>query len=204
MRPDPRRDPDFVFTHFRSRHPRALYVGQAVNERLLYPDQDGRFTVFVDHYQAQRSRRERVQWVLDQCRALAQARGAAVRIWYQTVEGIEEGRFDACRARYRALPFAEIAAYYRKTHVFLPTHRETQGMVAAEIGACGGLSLMRPWMYPRERRRAVPHRLYGAAIDWPERIDTAANRALALRNFGEAAFAERLGTALDRMLGNAL
>jgi hypothetical protein len=35
------------------------------------------------------------------------------------------------------VPFAKIARYYRKTHVFMPTHREGLGMAAAEIGCVG-------------------------------------------------------------------
>ena len=45
------------------------------------------------------------------------------------------------------IPFETIAEYYRKTDIFLPTHRETQGMLAQEIGTCGGITVLQEWMY---------------------------------------------------------
>ena len=144
---------DYAFTHFRSWHPRGLYVGQGVNDDLLYPGHDAYFTVLVDHYM--HNRHACVQDILDQCAELQRTR-KNVRIWYHSKDGIVENRFGEDRGHPANLPFPTIAAYYRKTHVFLPTHRETQGMVAAEIGMCGGITLVRPWMYRQGPRRPDP------------------------------------------------
>ena len=47
------------------------------------------------------------------------------------------------------LPFEKISEYYRQTDIFLPTHKESQGMLAQEIGACGGITVLQEWMYPK-------------------------------------------------------
>jgi hypothetical protein len=191
------RGPDMVFTHFRSRHPRAHYVGQCVSEVRLFPEHDGRFTVFIDHDMP--SRRSALPAILSQCAALHRAR-PELRFWFMSDRGIVENDFRPPRAAYRTYPFAEIAAYYRRTHVVLPTHRETQGMLGAEIGMCGGLTLLQPWMYPAERRAEIPHRLYRGRFDLPETVDIAANRAMAQRNFSIETFAGRLGAGLERLV----
>lgn len=198
-----RDQPDYAFTHFRTWHPRGLYVGQGVNEDLLYPEHDDVFTVYVDHWMNRRW--SRVQDILDQCARFQRGR-PKVRVWYHSSDGIVENVFREDH-KAKVFPFEELAAYYRRTHVFLPTHRETQGMVAAEIGMCGGLTLLRPWMYPYERAKQIPHRFYWRRIAWPEGIggensvDVAANRAKAIAEFGIAAFSARLKAALDVIAG---
>ena len=48
----------------------------------------------------------------------------------------------------------------RKTDIFFPTHRETQGMVAQEIAACGGITMLQAWMYPTNTLSQFAHILY--------------------------------------------
>ena len=43
---------------------------------------------------------------------------------------------------------------------FFPTHRESQGMLAQEIGACGGLTVLQKWMYPLETHNQFEHIFY--------------------------------------------
>ena len=192
------RGPDWVFTHLRTRHPRGHYVGQCVDETRLYPEQDDRLTVFIDHYMPRR--RSVLGDILDQCARLHRRR-PELRFWYMSADGIVENDFTETRGSYRTYPFDEIARYYRRTHIVLPTHRETQGMLAAEIGMCGGLTLLRPWMYPAERRAEVPHRIYRRRIVLPETVDIAANRAHAQAHFSIDAFAARLKAGLDKVAG---
>ena len=187
---------DYVLTHMQDRCSRCFYVGQGVNDDLLYPEHDDYFTIFVDHWMPRR--RECVQEILDQCRQLYESR-EKVRVWYQSAHGIVENDFTATPGDYRTYPFEELATFYRKTHLFLPTHRETQGVVAAEIGMCGGLTLLQPWMYPKERRLELPHRLYRGKIAWPGSVDIEANRAMARKHFGLDAFAARLQDAFNRI-----
>lgn len=192
-----RRGPDWVFTHLRTRHPRGHYVGQCVDEGQLWPEHDDRFTVFIDHDMP--SRRSALRDILAQCAALHRER-PDLRFWYMSADGILENDFRERPGNYRTYPFAEIAQFYRRTHVVLPTHRETLGMLAAEIGMCGGLTLLRPWMYPAERRAEVPHALYRRRVVLPEAVDIAVNRAKAQAHFSVDAFALRLKTGLERVV----
>lgn len=193
-------DPDAVFTHFPTFNPRGCYIGQGVNDDLLVPEHDDRFTVYVDNRHPLRRTRDKTQAILDRCGEI-HARRPDIRFLYHTDKGIEENRFEACMDDEKTLPFAEIAAWYRKTHVFMPTHRESQGMVSAEIGMCGGLTMLERYMYPWGRRRTVPHRLYRGTFDLPEAVDIAANRAFTARSFGIEAFAARLDAAIDKAIG---
>ena len=61
---------------------------------------------------------------------------------------------------FKNIEYQEITKFYRKCHFFFPTHRESQGMLAQEIGACGGLTIMQKWMYPIETHHQFEHLLY--------------------------------------------
>jgi hypothetical protein len=191
------RGPDMVFTHFRTCHPRGHYVGQCVDETDLFRQQDGRFTIFIDHDMPRR--RSVLADILSQCAALHRTR-PDLRFWFMSDRGIVENTFQTEGSGYRAYPFAEIAWYYRRTHVVLPTHRETQGMLAAEIAMCGGLTVLRPWMYPAQRRAEIPHLLYRRRLRLPETVDIEANRRIARQNFSTAAFAARVMAGLERLI----
>lgn len=192
-----KRGPDFVMTHFPSQHPRGLHIGHLADERLLYPEQEDRLTLFIDHDFP--SRRNRTGAILAEAQELVR-KNPDLRVWYQSDRGIVENDFARGNSRYRTYPFEEIAAYYRRTHILLPTHRETQGTLAIEIGLCGGLTLLERWMYPEQRRKEVPHQLYKGRITLPDQVDIDANRALTRANFGIARFTERLQDALVHIM----
>lgn len=143
-----------------------------VFEDLLYPEQDDDVvTVFVDHYLDRNSYHALVAEQIGRC-------PYPLRVFYQSKDGIVENpdaatlssTFDARSEDFKTIPFEDIAPYYRKTHIFLPTHRETQGMVAIEIGACGGLTCMKPGTYPQSVQQTFSHVLYDEdhPIDWEE------------------------------------
>ena len=191
------RGPDWVFTHLRSSHSRAHYIGQCVDETELYPEHGEQFTVFIDHYMPKRQ--SALTDILRQCEAI-HAERPDTRFWYMSASGIVENAFTETCGLYKTYPFSEIARYYRQSHVVLPTHRETQGMLAAEIGMCGGLTLLQPWMYPAERRAEVPHQLYTQKIELPETVDIAGNRAWAQKHFSIESFATRIKAGLIKAM----
>ncbi|MFK7902184.1 MAG: hypothetical protein AB8B49_05000 [Nitratireductor sp.] len=184
---------DYVFTHMQDARKNCFYVGQGFDPKYLYPEHDDYFTVLVDHYMPKR--RARVQQILDQCEKLFNER-KKVRIWYHNHDGIVENLFEASSSQYQAIPFENLTAYYRKTHVFLPTHRETQGIVAAEIGHCGGLTLLEPWMYPKKTIQHIPCRFYRGAINWPEKVDFQANSDFTKKHYSIESFSKRIDTAI--------
>lgn len=191
---------DYVFTHMRDSRKNCFYVGQGFDPNYLYPEHDDYFTVLVDHYM--RRRRAEVQNILDQCKSFYGSK-QKVRIWYHNHEGIVENLFVESTKQYKSIPFSELTSYYRKTHVFLPTHRETQGIVAAEIGHCGGLTLLKPWMYPKQTVKNIPHEFYKDRIKWPDKVDIAHNREFTMKHYSLESFANRIALAIDEIKQNA-
>jgi len=192
---------DYVLTHMPDSRKRCLYIGQGLNEKLLYPEHDEMFTIFVDHYMPGRS--AKVQRILDQCKRMAENRHN-IRIWYQNSQGIVENVFQEDKSQYKPIPFSQLSAYYRKTHVFLPTHRETQGIVAAEVGMCGGITLLEPWMYPKKTLENIPHHFYQKNIVWPDTVHIEANMKFTRSHYGMDVFAQRIKAALDSIAAEAL
>lgn len=187
---------DYVFTHMRDRRRNCFYVGQGFDPNYLYSEHDEYFTVFVDHFMPRR--RAEVQKILDQCKAFYGSK-QKVRIWYHNHEGIVENLFVESTQQYKSIPFSELTSYYRRTHVFLPTHRETQGIVAAEIGHCGGLTLLKPWMYPNQTIKNIPHEFYRNKISWPEEINIAENRKFTMKHYSLESFAKRMAIAIEQI-----
>lgn len=187
---------DFILSHTPSKSRNCFYIGQGFDQANLYPQHDEYFTVLVDHYMPKR--RAKVQSILDQCKQLFEF-GNKVRIWYHNSNGIAENIFEEDRTQYKALPYEKIASYYRKTHCFLPTHRETQGIVAAEVGLCGGITLLEPWMYPKYVIQKIPHVFYRNKISWPESVDIRSNMDLASKNFGMMAYSSRIKSTLEEI-----
>lgn len=187
---------DYVFTHMTDRRKNCFFVGQGFDPNYLYPEHDEYFTVLVDHYME--GRRAEVQKILDQCKALYGSK-QKVRIWYHNHDGIVENLFVESKQQYKSIPFSELTSYYRKTHIFLPTHRETQGIVAAEIGHCGGLTLLKPWMYPNKTIKNIPHEIYRNKIIWPEEINIAQNREFTMKHYSLESFSKRMETAINQI-----
>ena len=130
-------------------------------------------TVFVDHFNDMGSY---LPLVVDQLKRSPYK----LQVFYQASTGIKINPSDKDFKEYiddrdrnfKYLPFEEIAAYYRKTHIFLPTHQESQGTVGLEIGACGGLTLMKPGTYPKQVADLFIHGLYDEnhPINWERAI----------------------------------
>jgi len=175
-------------------------------EDLLYPEQDDKlFTVFVDHYTDRESYLELVFSEIEKC-------PFELKVFYQSHTGIVENPtkkeqvrlIDQRSPSFTHIPFEEIAVFYRKTHIFLPTHRETQGMVPLEIGACGGLTLMKPFTFPQEISSMFYHALYDEThhINWEKARKLALEnkakyRAHVLNNFSIQNFRHHLLEALS-------
>lgn len=192
---------DYVLTHQEQKLAGTFFVGQGVDETLLFPEQDEILTVLIDHWFPKR--RISLNSILAAAKDLHGSK-AKVRIWYHNHTGIAENTFDESAQQYKLIPFPELASYYRRTHVFLPTHRETQGVVGAEVGMCGGLTLLEKWMYPAKTIQHIPHRIYSnGSIPWPEtanHVDIVANRKFTKQHYGIEAFSERIATALETIM----
>jgi hypothetical protein len=145
------------------------YLPKFVDEEHLYSEQNNEklLTIFIDHYKHQNDKEIKISYdAIFKVFEIIKNSNFPLKVFYQTSEGIvinphePEIPKNNLKQNYKILPFAEIAKYYRKTHIFFPTHRETQGMVAHEIGACGAITLLQEWMYPKSTINQFPHIIY--------------------------------------------
>ena len=159
---DPRKNFEDVYLYFNKSSKKLYahyhYLPKFILEEYLYiePRKDEKLNIFVDHFGCSNPslRKESIEAINKIFTDIRDA-DTPMNIFYHTSKGIEINRLSPeipkigksqC-ASY--IPFEEIAKYYRKTDVFFPTHRESQGMVAQEIAACGGITVLQDWMYPK-------------------------------------------------------
>lgn len=145
------------------------YLPKLINEDALFPDKSEKLVVYVDHYKHQNLNeaevsRQAIKFVFEQIKNL-KSLNIPFDIYFHSENGIEinptkinlpTNKSQNCKI----LEYEEIVEYYRKTQLFFPTHRETQGMLAQEIGLCGGMTVLQPWMYPKETHHQFRHLLY--------------------------------------------
>ena len=145
------------------------YLPKFVDEEHLYPEQsnDKLLTIFIDHYKHQNDKEIKISYdAIFKVFEIIKNSNFPLKVFYQTSKGVitnpkePEIPKNNLKQDYKILPFEEIAKYYRKTNIFFPTHRETQGMVAHEIGACGAITLLQEWMYPKNTLYQFPHIIY--------------------------------------------
>lgn len=145
------------------------YLPKLINEDSLYPDQSEKLVLYVDHYKHQnlneaKTSRQAIKFVFEQINNF-RTLNIPFDVYFHSENGIEinptkvnipTNESQNCKI----LDYEEVIKYYRKTHLFFPTHRETQGMLAQEIGLCGGMTVLQPWMYPKESHHQFRHLIY--------------------------------------------
>ncbi len=156
-------------------------------DEYLYPEQDDNlFTIFVDHYVDNNSYHELVVRELNKC-------PFDKRIFYQSKSGIiENPSFDILNSTYdqrnndfKVIPFEEIAAFYRKTHLFMSTHFESMGRLPIEIGACGGFTLTKKGTFPISTSKLFMHGFYDEfnSVNWMKVRDYCIKNKSQIRNY---------------------
>ena len=170
---DPRRNYEDAYFYFipskTKLYEHYYYLPKFVFEDKLYPSQYKRkkLNVFVDHF-AYGNIDDRDLSVRTIKKIFKDLRNAEIplNVFYHTSNGIEVNRMypeipeDGIKNCSLFLPFEKISEYYRQTDIFFPTHRESQGMLAQEIGACGGLTVLQEWMYPKSTFHQFPSVFY--------------------------------------------
>ena len=169
---DPRKTcEDYYFYFIPTKKPlfeHYIYLPKFVDENYLYPEQSEKVSVFVDHYgcgsQTEEEKKISINSILYIFENLKKYRDE-INIYFHSMKGIEVNpetiTIPSDKTKYfKNIEYQEITKFYRKCHFFFPTHRESQGMLAQEIGACGGLTIMQKWMYPIETHHQFEHLLY--------------------------------------------
>ena len=145
-----------------------FYLPKFIDEDYLYPEHTEKISVFVDHFgngsQTEQEKQISIRSILYIFENLKKYRNL-IDIYFHSNKGIEINPETITipsdkKNYYKNIEFKEITKYYRKCHIFFPTHRESQGMLAQEIGACGGLTVMQKWMYPLSTHNQFEHLLY--------------------------------------------
>ena len=170
---DPRRNYEDIYLYFnpssKKLYDHYQYIPKFILEEHLYPEtrDDDYLNVYVDHFKYQNiSERDISIIAIKKIFNDIQNSKVPLKVFYHTSKGIEVNRLipeipeigiSQCSS---FIPFEDIAYYYRNTDVFFPTHRETQGMVAQEIAACGGITVLQDWMYPKTTHDQFPAMLY--------------------------------------------
>ena len=159
---DPRRSCEDAYLYFipskKKLYKHHYYIPKFVLDDYLYPapSNKDKLNIFVDHF-AYSNIDERDRSIKTIRKIFSDLRDSEIplNIFYHTSKGIELNRLypeipkkgvSNCAL---FLPFEKISEYYRKTDIFIPTHKESQGMLAQEIGACGGITVLQDWMYPK-------------------------------------------------------
>ena len=170
---DPRRNYEDVYLYFnpssKKLHSHYHYIPKFILEDYLYPEkiENNKLNIYVDHFKCQNIY-ERDQSISAINKIFTDIKNSEIplTVFYHTSNGIEIDRLvpeipeigiSQCAS---FIPFDKITNYYRKTDVFFPTHRETQGMLAQEIAVCGGITVLQDWMYPKSTHNQFPAMLY--------------------------------------------
>ena len=157
------------------------YIGWAADSELLYPGKvPGELRIVIDHPYYKDGQPDHTASITQD--ALSFTHTARWRNRYQsvrlrrlvnggaedvTMDNVEGQRFDR-----RHVSFEEIADEYRRTHVYLVTHKESVGLTCLEMGLCGALVVApKGFIYP-DRLQTVLHVEYDGKVPW----DTVLNR----------------------------
>jgi len=169
---DPRTNFEDLYFYFlpskNKLHDHYEYLPKYIIADELYPEKynDDKLTIYIDHFKYQNEDEREVSIKsINKIFDSIHKSNIPLRIFYHTSKGIELNRLTPEITKTNVqiakfLPFNEIVKYYRKTDIFFPTHRETQGMVAQEIAACGGITMLQAWMYPTNTLSQFAHILY--------------------------------------------
>ena len=216
---DPRKtSEDYYFYFIPTEKPlfkHYIYLPKFIDENYLYPEQSKKVTVFVDHYkhQTESEKEISVRSILNIFENLKKYR-SNIDIYFHTSKGIELNPEKITipadkKNNFKYMDFEEISKYYRRCNIFFPTHRESQGMLAQEIGACGGLTIMQKWMYPIETHYQFEHLLYDFEnfVDFKKVLDICQkkdfiqkNRDKVLKNCSISLFNNSLNDKIEMIL----
>ena len=193
------------------------YLPKVIDEKNLFPEHNASkpLTVFIDHFGYQNIKEKEVSiQAIKKIFNEVKTCPFDLRVFYHHTSGIltdplEPEILDNYSYKiFKYIPYNEICKYYRQTHFYFPTHRETQGMLAQEIGMCGGLTVLQSWMYPSESFKEFTKAIYNQNenINWNylkkfmTKKQIQINRNLVLNNCNFKFFSETLLSHLQNLM----
>ena len=196
------------------------YLPKVIDEKILFPEHNSSkpLTVFIDHFGQQKNPKEKEVSTLAIKKIFYEIKKCPfnLRVFYHHTSGILTDPFplepeiieNYSYKIFKYIPYNEICKYYRQTHFYFPTHRETQGMLAQEIGMCGGLTVLQSWMYPSETFKEFIKAIYNQNenINWNylkkfmTKKQIQINRNQVLNNCNFKSFSDTLFTHLKNLM----
>jgi hypothetical protein len=199
----------------------ARYVGWAADPAVFKPEKDPDWlTIFIDHKSNAFGRYDDTEAILKSATSYAatlarEGRKAGdpprrVRVVFFSPNGLEEidptevrdvDLGDDPRAFYRRVPAADLAAWIRKSDIFVVTHGESMGLPVLESAMAGALVVAGRGFIKPELLRSLGHYEYDRVdeIDW-DRLSSELDPRLYRRramHFTWGAVAERMLQSLE-------
>jgi pterin-4a-carbinolamine dehydratase len=184
---------------------RYHYIGWAADHDYLYPEQrSDELRILLDHPYYKSGQPDITEAVTKD--ATMFAHGGEWRHKYKSVRvrRLINGGAEDVTIRDEPLkmfdrvhvPFPDICNEYRKTHVYMVTHKESVGLTCLELAMCGALVVAPKGMIYQDRLDTVRHVLYeGVRAPWTQVLDDINIMASA-----ELARAQTWSRVVDRML----
>jgi hypothetical protein len=159
------------------------HIGWAADPELLYPaQQPDELRILIDHPYYKSGQPDITEAVTVDTTMLAHV-GAWMPYGYKKARvrrlingGAEDVTInDAPLKAFERLhvPFPDIAQEYRRTHVYMVTHKESVGLTCLELGMCGALVVAPKGMIYTDRLETVRHVEYeGVRAPWGEILDS--------------------------------
>ena len=182
------------------------FIGWAADPELFYPRQDGsELRILIDHPYYKSGTPDFTEGVTADALMFAHSsvwkdsKFKSVRIRRLINGGAEDVTFKDPLVRTfdrQHVPLADIANEYRKTTVYLATHKELVGLTCLELAMCGALVVVRDGLVYQDRLNTIRHVSYdGVRAPW--------DKVLALIDIGasvKVATAQTWSRVADRML----
>src|SRR5262245_2742942 len=184
---------------------RYHFIGWAADPNYLYPEQKpGELRILIDHPYYKSGTPDITDAVTTD--AVMFANTYDWRDSYKTIrirrlinggaEDVNMGNLVTKQFDRKHVPFEDIAQEYRRTTVYLVTHKESVGLTCLELAYCGALVVASKGLIYQDRLDTVRHILYeGVRAPWNiimAEIAIAASAALARK--------QRWGDVATRML----
>jgi hypothetical protein len=175
------------------------YIGWAADPDYLYPEQkQGELRILLDHPYYKSGQPDITEALTVDATVFAHGHKTA-KVRRLVNGGAEDVTIDdpPLRAFERQhVPFPDIAREYRRTHIYVVTHKESVGLTCLELGMCGALVVAPKDMIYSDRLATVRHiEFEGVRVPWSQALD-----AINISASVELARLQTWERVVDRML----
>ena len=176
------------------------FIGWAADPDWLYPEQSSKeLRVLLDHPYYKGGTPDITEAVTVDACLFASVAKMPIRVRRLVNGGAEDVTIKDAPLKIfnrEHVPFPDICREYRRTHVYMVTHKESVGLTCLELAMCGALVVAPAGMIYQDRLDTVRHILYeGVRAPW-HRILPAIN----IKASAEMAREQTWDKVVDRML----